>query len=75
MKCPECGAEIGKKAGIDIYKHAVACLHLPDKGVKELLEEYEQGRHPTGAEDQDAPRRRGEGGVSDASPCSVLRID
>jgi ssDNA-binding Zn-finger/Zn-ribbon topoisomerase 1 len=48
MKCPECGIEVGKKAGIDIYKHAVACLHLPDKGVKELLEEYEQDDTPRG---------------------------
>ena len=48
MKCPECGLEIGKKVGIDIYKHAVACLHLPDKGAKELLEEYEQDDTPRG---------------------------
>lgn len=39
MKCPECGEEIGKKAKIDIYKHAVACLHLPDQGPQKLLDE------------------------------------
>lgn len=41
MKCPECKMEIGKKVGIDVYKHAVACLHLPDQGIERLLEEYQ----------------------------------
>lgn len=39
MKCPECSMEIGKKTGIDIYKHAVTCLHLPDQGAQKLLDE------------------------------------
>lgn len=39
MKCPECGIEIGKKVGIDIYKHAVACLHLQDQGAQKILDE------------------------------------
>lgn len=39
MKCPECKAEIGKEVGIDIYKHAVACLHLQDQGAQKLLDE------------------------------------
>lgn len=39
MKCPECNVEIGKKVGIDIYKHAVICLHLQDHGAQKLLDE------------------------------------
>lgn len=41
MKCPECQTEIGKGSGIDTYKHAVACLSLPDVGPHQLLKQHE----------------------------------
>lgn len=40
MKCPECGTEIGGKTGISVYKHAIACLHLEDRGPQKILDEY-----------------------------------
>lgn len=38
ITCPECNARIGPGTGTDIYKHAIHCLHLEDKGAKYLLE-------------------------------------
>lgn len=38
-KCPECHAPLGPGTGTDIYKHAINCFHLPDKGPTQLLQE------------------------------------
>lgn len=40
--CPECGMAVGEGTGVDPYKHLVACLHLPDVGVDNLLKAYER---------------------------------
>lgn len=37
-RCPECRTVIGPVTGIDVYKHAVACLHVPDKGREQVLQ-------------------------------------
>jgi len=39
-KCAECGLEIGPGTPIDVYKHTVACLNLPDLGREQLLKHY-----------------------------------
>lgn len=36
--CPECGARVGPRSGIDPYKHAVACLHIPNEGRDRVLQ-------------------------------------
>jgi len=41
IKCAECGTPIGPGTGNDIYKHTVACFHLPDIGREQLLKLYE----------------------------------
>ena len=40
VKCPECGASIGKGTSTDIYKHLVACLHVPDAGLENIARVY-----------------------------------
>lgn len=40
FKCPECGKEIGGDTGTDIYKHAITCLHIEDKGIDQVLSTY-----------------------------------
>jgi len=39
-ECPECGTPVGPGTGTSAYKHAVACLRVPDVGVDALLREY-----------------------------------
>ncbi len=39
--CPECGADVSE-GGKRAYKHAVACLHVPDRGAKAALESVSQ---------------------------------
>jgi hypothetical protein len=38
QRCPECGTPVGPRAGIDPYKHAVACLHVPNEGRERVLQ-------------------------------------
>jgi len=39
--CSECGTPIGPGTHYDVYKHTVACFHLPDIGREQLLKLYE----------------------------------
>ncbi len=39
-KCPECGTEVGPEAGVDVYKHLLACLHVPSIGVQNLMAQF-----------------------------------
>ncbi len=39
--CPECGIKYGPGTTVDVYKHIIGCLHLPDVGAARLLAEHE----------------------------------
>jgi hypothetical protein len=45
--CPECGQPLSP--GRQAYKHALACLHLDDRGVNGILEQVANRRDAYGA--------------------------
>lgn len=40
MNCPECRAPLGGTTGVDAYKHAIHCMHVPNVGIERLLADY-----------------------------------
>ncbi len=40
VTCPECGTKTGANTGIDTYKHAVNCFHLPAGDAQRLIDEH-----------------------------------